>query len=248
MTTTLETFDAGFPGDTVASGVNGINAIIEGTQTYETGYHGATRVRAGGSANTANTRFRVNLGLSGDHYGSVYCINKTAHGSGSSAVNFLYIVDNSNGHLVRFRVKPSNALSLVNAAGTELSAGAAGDVPVNSNFRLDWHLSGTTLDWRLFYDPEAASTDTPDRSGTATVTSATAAAVHLGGQSSASIIKDWSFDTFRATNTGSWYGAYEPPVVDSGVTVWNGVSEVPATISIWNGTAEVAVGSVEINP
>jgi len=248
MTDTLETFDAGFPGDTVAAGTNGINAIIEGTQVYETGYHGAARVRAGGSANTANTRVRVNLGLSGNHYGSIYCINKTAHGSGSSAVNFLYIVDNSNGHLVRFRVKPSNALSLVNAAGTELSAGAAGDIPVNSNFRLDWHLNGTTLDWRVFYDPESPAAATPDRSGSVTVTSATAAAVHLGGQSSASIIKDWSFDTLRVTNTGTWFEPYEPPVVDSGVTVWNGVSEEDATVTVWNGTDEVAISGIELNP
>jgi hypothetical protein len=247
MAETTETFDAGFPGDTVASGVNGINAIIEGTQVYETGYHGAARVRAGGSANTTNTRFRVNLGLSGDHYGSVYCNNKTAHGSGSSAVNFLYIVDNSNAHIARFRAKPSNVLSIVNAAGTEVYAGAAGDIPVNSNFRLDWHLVGTTLDFRVFYDPEALSSSTPDRSGTATVTAATAAAVHLGGQSSASIVKDWSFDTLRAKNTGSWYDPYEPPTVDSGVTVWNGTSEVDATVTIWNGTSEVAISTIEIS-
>lgn len=248
MTDTLETFDGALPGDTVTAGSNGVNAIIEGSQSYEAGYHGTTRLRCGGAANTVSTRARVNLGLTGNHYGSIYCINKTAHGSGSAAVNFFYLVDNSNGHLVRFRVRPSNAFSILNAAGTELRAGTAGDIPVNSNFRLDWHLSGTTLDWRIFWDPEALSSDTPDRSGTVTTSSATAAAVHLGGQSSSSIIKDWSFDTVRVSNTiGAWFSRYEPVAPESGVTVWDGASEVDAVVTVWDGASEVAVGELEIS-
>lgn len=246
MTDQLLTFDAGFPGDTVASGLNGIDSIIEGTQTYETGYHGAARVRAGDATNTTSTRFRVLLGLTGDHYGSIYLRNKTAHGSGSSAVNFFYMVNSSNTHMVRFRVKTSNALSIV-VDNIEVRAGSAFDIPVNADFRFDWQLTGTTLNWRVFYDPEAASTDTPDLSGTVTVTALTAAALLLGANSSAAIFKDWSFDTVRATNTGGWYGRYEPPVVDSGVMVWNGTAEVAANVTVWNGTAEVPIGSIELS-
>lgn len=246
MTDTLLTFDAGVPGDTVASGTNGINAIIDGTQTYEAGYHGAARVRAGGAANTADTRFRVSLGMTGDHYGSIYMKNKTAHGSGSSNVNFFYMVNAANAHIVRFRVKTSNALSVV-VNNIEVRAGTAGEIPVNQDFRFDWHLVGTTMDWRVFYDPEATAASTPDVSGTTTVMALTADGFLLGAQSSAAIIKDWSFDTFRATNTGTWFEPYSPPVVDSGVTVWNGTTEVDANIAVWDGVAEIPIGSIEVS-
>jgi hypothetical protein len=246
MAETLLTFDAGFPGDTVADGTNGIDDVVEGTQTYEAGYHGATRVRAGDATNTASTRFRVELGLAGDHFGSVYLRNKTAHGS-SSAVNFLYIVNSSNSHIVRFRVKTSNALSIV-VNNIEVRAGTAFEIPVDSDFRFDWELSGTTMNWRVFYDPEAPAASTPDVSGTTTVMALTADALHLGANSSSAIFKDWSFDTVRAKNTGSWYEPYEPPTVDSGLTVWNGASEVATTVTVWDGSNEVAISGVEINP
>lgn len=245
MTDTLLTFDAGTIGATVTAGSNGIQAIQGGTQVYATGFHGVACVRALSPANTADTNFKVDLGLTGNHYGSIYLKNTTQHGSGSASVNFFHIVNSANQFLIQFRAKPSNALS-IRVNNIEVRAGTINEIPVGSWFRLDWHLSGTTLDWKVFYDPEAAAGSTPDISGTHTTQSLTAASLILGAVSTSAIPKDWSFDTVRATNTGSWFDAFNPPAA-TGVKVWNGTTEVDGAITVWNGTTEVEVTALEVN-
>lgn len=237
MTDTLRTFDAGIPGNDVIGGTNGIASVLEGSAKYISGFHGAAAFRIGSPSNTTTARIRVELGLTGDHYGSVYLINNTAHGSGSSSVNFFHLVSNSNAFLAQFRVAPSNALS-IRVNNIEVRAGTAGDIPVGSWFRLDWQLTGTTMNWRVFYNPEGT---TADLSGSVTTVNGPADAVILATLSTSSIIKDWSFDTVRATNTGTWFGPYSTPPAGPPVTFWNGTSEVPVAISLWNGTSEVPV-------
>lgn len=240
MTDLLLTFDAGVPPNAVVAGANGVETIVEGTQMYEAGYHD-TGIRAGGAANTTNTRYKIDLGLTGNHFGSIYLRNKTAHGSGTASVNFFYLVDTTNTNMARFRVGPSNALSIIAPEPTVVRTGAAGDIPVNSDFRFDWNVAGTVLTWKVFYNPEAAAASTPDRTGTVTV-AGTADKIILGAQSSSAVIKDWSADTLRVTNTGSWFEPYsDAPPADSGLTLWNGTAEVPVTATLWNGTAEVPV-------
>lgn len=246
MTTTLTDFDGGTPGNTVVAGANGIEAVQLGSQVYQAGIHGAACVRAGGAANTTDTRFRVDLGVSGDHYGSVYLRNNTAHGSGSSSVNFFRLVSTGNAFIVEFRARPSNALS-IRVSGVEVRSGSLNEIPVNAVWRLDWYIHGTTFEWRAFTtDPE--SSGTPDLSGSLTPATQTPAMVILGADSSATVPKDWSFDTVRATDTGGWFGPFVTPPSGPGVTVWNGASEDAATVTLWNGTSEVSVSDVEVNP
>lgn len=248
MTTTLENFDAGTVGNTVVAGSNGIQNVMEGTQTYITGYQGTAAVRAGAAANTTDTRFRVALGMTGDHSGSIYVKNNTAHGSGSASVNFFHVVDNSNSFIVQFRAGPSNALT-IRVGSTNVYTGAINTIPVGSWCRLDWQLSGTTFDWRWFStDPQGAS-GTQDLSGSVTGGSFSATRLILGAQSTSSIPKDWSFDTFRADSAGGWLGPYVPPAPpSSGVSVWDGSAEVSATFSLWNGSAEVSLPTWELAP
>lgn len=249
MVSVLENFDAGTPGNTVVAGTNGIQSVMEGTQTYIAGYQGVAAVRAGAAANTTDTRFRVDLGMTGNHSGSIYVKNETAHGSGSASVNFFHVVDTSNSFVVQFRAGPSNALR-IRVSGVDVYSGAINTIPVASWCRLDWRLAGTTFDWRWFStDPQGAS-GTQDLSGTVTAGSFTSARLILGAQSTSSIPKDWSFDTCRFDSDNSlWLGPYSPPAPpSSGITIWNGSAEVDAELSYWNGTSEVPLPSWEIAP
>lgn len=248
MVAILETFDAGVVGNTVVAGSNGIQNVMEGTQTYITGYQGAAAVRAGASANTVDTRFRVALGMTGDHSGSIYMRNNTAHGSGSASTNFFHIVDNSNSFICQFRCGPSNALA-IRVGASNVYSGAINTIPVASWCRLDYQLSGTTFNWRWFStDPQGAS-GTQDLSGTITGGAFTATRLILGCQSTTSMPKDWSFDTFRADSSGAWLGPYvPPPPPSSGVSYWDGASEISGTLSYWDGSSEIPVSSWEVAP
>lgn len=242
MTDTLLTFDGGTPGQPVVAGTNGVATIMDGAPVYAIGQHGAASIRTGSPTNTVDTRFKVNLGLSGDHYGSIYLRNTTAHGSGSSFVNFFHIVSSTNAFLAQFRVAPSNGLS-IRVNNVEVRSPNLNEIPVDSWFRMDWQMVGTTLNWKIFYN----SVDTvPNLSGSVTTINGPATGLILGAQSSASIIKDWSWDTVRASNSsGDWLAPYlATPPVTAGLKVWNGSAEVPVqSIAVWNGSTEVPVTS-----
>lgn len=249
MVSTLQTFDAGTPGNTVVAGSNGINAITTGTQKYITGFHGAAAVQAGGSTNTVDSKFKVLLGLTGNHYGSIYLRNNTAHGSGTASCNFFQLTSTTNEVVVQLRVRPGNAFSIRVAGAVEVRTGTAGEIPVGAWFRLDWQQVGTTFNWRIFYSPEGT---TPDLTGSVTTTATNPAeSLILGADSSTAIIKDWSFDTVRANDGAAWFGPYStPPPPPTGPTVklWTGSAEVAiSSVSIWTGTAEVAVDSLAIS-
>jgi hypothetical protein len=244
MTDTLLTFDDGVPTATVSALDDDIDAIQNGTQVYDVGIHGAACVRAGGAANTTDTSFRVALGMSGDHYGSIYMKNTTGHGSGSASVNFWQIVSSLNEFIAQMRVRPSNALS-IRVNNIEVYLSSVNAIPINAVFRMDWRLSGTSLDWKVFYDPEADGS-TPDLSGNVTARALTATGLILGAVSTSSVVKDWSFDTVRATNTGSWFGAFNPPPA-TGVMVWDGTDEIPGTLTLWDGTNEIPIETLEVN-
>lgn len=246
MATTLQTFDAGTPSANVSAGVNGIDAIA-GTPVYITGLHGAAAIRTGGSANTTDTSVRVLLGMTGDHAGSVYVKYNTDHGSATASVNFIGLVGASNSFVAEFRCGATNEFG-VRVTGTNLFTGAANSVPLNAWFRVDWILTGTSLQIRVYYNPDADSTDTPDISTTITAGAVTAAAVFLKATSSNSIIKDFSFDTLRVSSVLAWFDHFDPAGDnDANVTVWNGTAEVAAAITVWNGTTEVAT-TLEYNP
>ena len=242
MAEELKTFDGGTPGNNVAAGFNDIDAIT-GVPVYIAGLHGTTAVRTGGAANTTDTSVRVVFGggISGNHAGSVYVKYNTDHGSGSASANFLVIVASGNAFIAEFRCGAGNEFG-IRITSTNLYTGPANSVPLNAWFRIDWILTGTSLQVRLYEDPDADAADTPDISTTVTVGSSTSAAVFLKATSSSAIIKDFSFDTFRVKDSLTWWDHYDPtpPGGDSGVTVWNGTAEVEATVTVWNGTSEVA--------
>lgn len=240
MTSTLLTFDGGVPGASVVAGANDIDAILDGAPVFAAGLHGAAAVRAGASSNTADSRFRVALGLSGDHSGSTYLRCNTAHGSGSASVNFFHITSSTNSFLVQFRAGPNNALN-IRVGTTNVRTGSSNEIPIGSWFRLDWQLVGTAMNWRVYYN--RTSDGTPSLSGSVTVDTFTATKLILGAQSTSAIFKDWSFDTVRIDSSGAWLGAFPEPPPASGFTVLNGSTELAATATIWNGTAEVAIGS-----
>lgn len=250
MVSTLVTFDGGTPGNAVVAGQNGIDSIAAGSQLYIPGFHGAAGVRAGSAANTVDTRFRVALGLTGGHYGSIYLKNDTAHGSGTASVNFLQIISTSSEIMVWLRARPGNALSIRTTGGVELRTGTAGEIPVGSWFRLDWSFHTTTFDWRIFYTPEGT---VPDLSGTVTTTATAnpAEKLVLGADSSNAIIKDWSFDTVRLNDGATWYGPYStvtPPPTGPTMKLWTGSAEVAiSSVSLWTGSAEVPISSLEIS-
>lgn len=250
MVSTLVTFDGGTPGNAVVAGTNGIDSIAAGSQSYIAGFHGAAAVRAGSPTNTVDTRFRVALGLTGGHYGSIYLKNDTAHGSGSSSVNFFQIVSTSNEIMVWLRARPNNAFSIRTTGGVELRTGNAGELPVGSWFRLDWSYHVNTFDWRIFYNPEGT---TPDLSGTVTAnaTANPAEKLILGADSSSAIPKDWSFDTVRINDGAAWFEPYSttsPPPSGPTVKLWTGSAEVAvSSVSIWTGSAEVPISSFAIS-
>jgi len=245
MAETLITFDAGTPGNNVIEGVNSIDDITGGTPVYVAGYHGAAAVRNGGAANTTDTGIRVLLGMSGNHAGSVYVKYNTDHGSGSASCNFLVIITSGNAFVAEFRCGPNNEFA-VRVTGSNLFTGASNSVPTNAWFRVDWILTGTNLQFRVYHDPEADAADTPDVSGSVTVGSGTSAALFLKAQSTSAIIKDFSFDTIRIKDTLAWFDHYEPATTGPGVTVWNGTTEEPASVTVWNGTTEEDISEIEI--
>jgi hypothetical protein len=245
MTTVTRTFDGGTPGNGTVSGENDVEVVQVGSQIFETGIHGVG-VRAGSAANTSDTRFRVDLGVTGNHHGSVYLKNNTAHGSGSASVIFFRVASSGNAFVVEFRARPSNALS-IRVSGLEVRAGNLNEIPVGAWFRLDWYIeTGTLFEWKVFYDPEADGSS-PDISGSLVPAGQIPSRVILGAESSSSIPKDWSFDTVRATDTDGWFGPYAPSTSSDNVTVWNGTTEVPASVSLWDGANEIPISAVEIS-
>lgn len=238
MAENLVTFDGGTPGNNVVAGFNDVDAIT-GTPTYIAGLHGTTAIRTGSAANTTDTSVRVAYdGITGNHAGSVYVKYNTDHGSGSASCNFLVIVAAGNAFIAEFRCGAGNELG-IRITGTNLYTGPANSVPLNAWFRIDWILTGTSLQVRLYEDPDADAADTPDISTTVTVGSSTSAAVFLKATSSSAIIKDFSFDTLRIKDTLAWWDHYEVPSPPANpVTVWNGTTEVDATVTVWNGTTE----------
>lgn len=252
MTDTLVNFDGGTIGANLSAGSNGIQAVPDAlAPTFVTGFHGAAAVRAGGAANTADCRFRVDLGVSGNHYGSIYMKYNTPHSSSGNFVNFWSLATSSNVLMMTLRAGSNRELNMRIGASTTVRTGASGDIPNNSLFRFDWRVNGTTFEWKLFYDPEADDASTPNLSGSQTLDSGTPSRLVLGCQSSTALTKDWSYDTLRATNTGSWFEPFNPPPPDPGdetpFTVWNGSIEVPvASMGVWNGTTEEVLATWEV--
>jgi hypothetical protein len=251
MTSVTTTFDGGTVGSNIVSGSNGIQSTLGDTPVpvFATGFHGTAQVHAGGSSNTADSRFRVDLGVSGDHFGSIYLKYNTPHSSSGNYCKFLSWVTSSNTVLATLRVGSAREFSIQNGAGTSLRAGSASEVPNNSEFRFDWQFTGTTVNWRLFYSPEALVGDTPDLSGSFTASAGTVSRLLLGPNSSTALTKDFNYDTIRARDTGTWWDPFNPTIPPAGPTikVWNGTAEVACTYKVWNGTAEVAIGSWAVN-
>jgi hypothetical protein len=248
MTSTTITFDGGTIGADIAAGSNGIQSVPDTpAPKFVTGFHGAAQVRSGGSSNTTNCRFRVDTGISGDQYISAYLKYNTAHTSSGNFCIFLSAANSSNTTSFDFRVGSNKEFNIRVGASTVVRSGSTNDIPVNSEFRLDFQITGTTCNWRIFYNPEALNTTTPDLSGTFTFTSATISRLVLGATSSSTLTKDWSYDTIRANNTG-WHDAFNPAAPGPTLKVWNGSAEVVATYKVWNGSAEVAIGSLGFAP
>lgn len=239
MTEVITTFDAGTPGSDLVAGANGIQSTPDALMPkFINGIHGVG-VRSGSPTNTDEVRFRVDLGVSGNHFGSAYFKCNTLNAS--TFVTFMSWVNTGNSIMASLRVGSDRAFNIRVGASTIVRAGSANEIPVGSWFRVDWQVTGTTINWRLFYNPEAPATDTPSLSGNFTFTTATISRLVLGANASTAITKDWSYDTVRARDTGSWYGPYGPYV-----TVWNGTAEVTAAVSQWNGSSEIqgTIGSI----
>lgn len=242
MATQTLTFDGGVDGADLSAGSNGIESLPDALVPKFTsaGKHNIG-VRTGGSANTTDSRFRVLLGPSGDHYGSIYMKLNTVNAS--NFVIFMSWANSANSIMASLRCGSDRALNIRVGASTIVRTGSAGEIPLASWFRFDWQVTGTTINWRLHYNPEAAVGDTPDLSGNFTFTSATINKLILGANASQTIAKDWSYDTVRAQNdSASWWDAYSPPDPgdDQEVYVWNGSAETQAEVTVWNGTSEVA--------
>lgn len=246
MVNKLVTFE-GTPGQPVLVGQNSIYEINIG-EAYYTADHkfGSSSVVVGNPTDTANNRFRVDIDVSGDHYGSIYLKNATAQGSGTSHVAFLMVVASNGGWVAEFRASPSNAMS-IRSNSVDIRSGSLNEIPIDQWFRLEWRVAGTggatpTFYWRLFQNADAT---TPDISGSYTITGITAPVetLMLGGYSNnLTIPKHWTFDQLRVSDTATdWLGPYSDPVSPtSGVTVWDGAQEVAvSSITVWNGTTEV---------
>lgn len=250
MTSVTTTFDGGTVGANVAAGSNGIQSTVDTLlPVFATGFHGAAQVRAGGAANTADSRFRVDLGVSGDHFGSIYIKNTTPHSSAGNFCIFMSWATSANTLVASLRSDSTRGLNIRVGASTVVRTGTAGEIPNNSEFRFDWQVTGTTINWRMFYNPEALVGSTPDLSGSITGTSGTISRLVLGPTSSTALAKDFSFDTIRARDTGTWWDPFNPAPTGPAVTVWNGSAEVPAVaVNYWNGTTEVAITSMSTAP
>lgn len=247
MTITTRTFDGGTVGANCVAGANDVESILDDTPIFVTGIHGNAAVRCGGSSNTSDVRIRVDLGLTGNHSGSVYCKNTTAHGT-TNQVSFVRIVTSANAIIAEFRAGNGNALN-IRVGASNVVTGSSGDLPVNSTFRLDYQLSGTTCNYRVYYNPNADASSTPDRSGTFTAGSGTAAYLILGPTSTSTVTKDWTFDTVRSDTAGAWFDHYATTTPTTGFTIWNGSAEVAvASVAVWNGTTEVPITSWSIAP
>jgi hypothetical protein len=249
MTTTTITFDGGSVGSNIAAGSNGIDSVPDALlPKFSTGFHGAAQVTSGTSSNTADSRFRVDLGLSGDHFGSIYLKMNTNHTSSGNFVTFLSWANSGNTILASLRCGSSREFNIRSGTSTVVRAGSSNEIPAaGSEWRCDWQYTGTTVNWRIFYNPEALVGDTPDLSGSFSAAAGTVAKLVLGVQSSQTIVKHWSHDTVRARNTGSWWDPFNPPPVGPTYKVWNGSAEVAATAKVWNGSAEVAIGSWDVS-
>lgn len=244
MTTATIDFDAGTIGADLAAGSNGIESLPDTLKPkFITGFHGAAQVRAGSSSNTADSRFRVNLAVSGDQYDSIYLKCNTNHTSAGNFVTFYSWATSGNTILGSLRCGSAGEFNIRSGTSTVVRAGSSGEIPINSEFRLDTQISGTTVNWRVFYNPEADSGSTPDLSGSFSLAAGTVAKLVLGVQSSQTITKDWSFDTVRSKDTGTWWNAFNPPPAGPTFKVWDGSAEVAATAKVWDGSAEVAIGS-----
>lgn len=241
MTSILLNFD-GTPPNDVEVGQNNIYELNVGVPYYTSDkMFGSSSIRAGAASNVNNVRFRVDLGdISGDHYGSIYLRNNTAHGSGSSYVSFFHLVTSSGIWLCEMRCGPSNGLS-IRSNNVDVRTAGLNEIPINSWFRLDWRHASSTMYWRLFTNPSGT---TPDLSGSYSTSAITTApqSLMLGGFSNnAGIVKDWSFDLVRASDTlGDWYGPYSESTPTAGITVWDGGQELEVvSISVWDGTTEL---------
>lgn len=249
MTSVTTTFDGGTVGSNIAAGSNGIQAVSDAlVPVFATGYHGAAQVHAGGPSNTADSRFRVDLGVSGDHFGSIYLKYNTPHSSSGNFCKYLSWTTSSNTILATLRVGSAREFSIQNGAGTSLRAGSASEIPNNAEYRLDWQFTGTTVNWKQFNNPEALVGATPDLSGSFTASAGTVSRLLLGPNSTTALTKDFNYDTIRARDTGTWWDPYNPAPVGPTIKVWNGAAEVACTYKVWNGSAEVAIGSWAVVP
>jgi len=249
MTSVTTTFDGGTVGANISAGSNGIQAVVDAlVPVFATGFHGAAQVHAGGSSNTADSRFRVDTGVSGDQYGSIYLKYNTPHSSAGNFLIFLSWVNSSNTIIASLRAGSARELNIRVGASTVVRTGSSGDIPNNAEFRFDWRVNGTTIEWKMFYSPEAAAGSTPDLSGTITGISGTVSRLTLGPTSSTALTKDWNYDTIRSRDTTGWWDPFNP-ATGPAFTVWNGSTEVAITsMKYWNGSAEVAILSTETAP
>jgi hypothetical protein len=246
MTSVTTTFDTGTIGADCTAGSDGIQSVPDTLKPkFATGFHGAARVEAGNSSNTSDVRARVDLGVSGNHMGSIYLKYETPHSSSGNFHVFMSWATSSNQLPASLRVGSGRELNIRLADNSIVRTGSAGDIPNAAWFRLDWKCaSATSIEWKIFYDPEASSGSTPDLSGTITTASFTVSRLVLGPNSATSMTKHWSFDTVRAQNDDTtWWDAFNPPSGSPTVTVWNGTTELATTYKVWDGAAEVAIGS-----
>lgn len=251
MADTLITFDGGTLWNPVVAGQNGILSTPDAyTPYFGYGYpvEANVGVWAGDAANTVDSRFRVELGMTGNHYGSIFMRNPVRQAN--SYVVFFSWLTAGNSILASLRANFDGGFNIRVGTSTIVRTGTAGELPVDQWFRFDWQLTGDTINWRLFLDPAAAANSTPSYSGTFNLASgagATVARLVMGPSASQSVVKYWGFDTIRVTNTGTWFGPYgATPPTGPTVKVWNGTAEVNATVSVWNGTAEVPASLASI--
>jgi hypothetical protein len=240
MSSIFLNFD-GTPTEAVEVGENNVYELNVGVPVYTSDkVFGTSSIRTGSSSNVDNIRFRVDLGdISGDHYGSIYLRNNTAHGSGSSYCSFFHLVTSTGVWIAEMRCGPSNGFS-IRSSNVEVRSAGVNEIPVNAWFRLDWRNTASTFYWRLFSDPNGT---TPTLSGSYSTSAITTPAqtLMLGAYSNNSaLVKDWSFDLVRASDTeADWYGPYSESTPTAGVTVWDGAQELEVvSIGVWDGTTE----------